>query len=277
MRESSVRALLAGGGTAVNAWLSGDSPFFAETLSHAGFDVVTVDLQHGMFGLDGALRLLQAISAGPAEPFARCPSHDPAIIGKLLDAGAYGIICPGVDSVEDAAAFVAACRYPPVGRRSFGPARALLYGGADYVDGADETVLTWAMIESAPALEAVEEIVATPGLDGVFVGPNDLALALGERPGQVPAPAKVEEAWVRIVEAAHAAGIYAGSFCANGTVAAHLTTLGYDLVTPGSDAAHLRAGASAAIAAARSSAAPASAGAGGAEGAGRSAEPESGY
>ncbi|GAA3388263.1 HpcH/HpaI aldolase family protein [Cryptosporangium minutisporangium] len=261
MRTSAVRALLASGKTVVNAWVSGDSPYLAETLSYAGFNAVTVDLQHGMFGLDGAIRLIQAVSAGPAEPFARCPSHDPAVIGKLLDAGAYGIVCPAIDSPVDAAAFVAACRYPPVGRRSFGPARATLYGGPGYVDGANATVMTWAMIESAEALDAVEEIAATPGLDGLYVGPNDLALALGVRPGQVPAPAEVERAWERVVEAAHHAGIYAGSFCADGTVAAHLVSLGYDLVTPGNDAALLRAGAAAALTAARGGAGSAPSGA----------------
>ncbi|MFI5952844.1 HpcH/HpaI aldolase/citrate lyase family protein [Cryptosporangium sp. NPDC051539] len=243
MRASAVRTLLSGGGTAVNAWLSNDSPYVAEALSHAGFDSVTVDLQHGMFGVDTAIRLLQAISAGPAEPFARCPSHDPAVIGKLLDAGAYGIICPGIDSPADAEAFVAACRYPPAGRRSFGPGRALLYGGPGYVDGADDTLMAWAMIESAPGLEAVDAIAATPGLDGLFVGPNDLALALGARPGQVPPPAEVERAWETILRAAHDAGIYAGTFCPDGEVAARLTALGYDFVTPGNDLALLRAGA----------------------------------
>lgn len=251
MRPSRVRTLLADRGTAVNAWLSNDSAYLAEVLSYAGFDAITVDLQHGMFGLDSAIRLIQAVSAGPAEPFARCPSHDPAVIGKLLDAGAYGIICPGIDTPEHAAAFVAACRYPPIGQRSFGPARGLLYGGPDYVAHADETVMAWAMIESKAALQAVARIAAVPGLDGLYVGPNDLALALGLPPGLATPPPELEQAWVRIAEAAHEAGIYAGTFCADGTAAARLVGLGYDLVTPGNDMAQLRAGATAAIAAAR--------------------------
>src|SRR6185312_4258289 len=123
-------------------WLSTDSPYLAEVLSYGGYEAVTVDLQHGMYGIDRAVTLLQAVSAGPAVPMARCPSADTATIGKLLDAGAYGIVCPSVDTVEQAVAFVRACRYPPVGTRSFGPSRGLLYGGPDYVDRADETVLT---------------------------------------------------------------------------------------------------------------------------------------
>lgn len=252
MRRSQIRALLADGGTAVCGWLSSDSPYLAETISYAGFDAVNVDLQHGMFSLDSGLRLIQAVSAGPAEPFARCPNHDPAVIGKLLDAGAYGIICPSIDTAAQAAAFVSACRYPPLGQRSFGPGRATLYGGADYADRADETVMTWAMIESKAGLEAVADIAAVPGLDGLFVGPNDLALALGSRAGQTP-PA-VHDAWAKIAEVAHAAGIYAGTFCSDGAAAARLIALGYDLVVPGNDVAQLRAGVGAAIAAARGTA-----------------------
>jgi 4-hydroxy-2-oxoheptanedioate aldolase len=251
MRSSQVRTLLAGGGTAVNGWLSNDSAYLAEALSYAGFDAITVDLQHGMFGLEGAVRLIQAISAGPAEPFARCSSHDPAVIGKLLDAGAYGIICPSIDTPEQAADFVAACRYPPIGKRSFGPGRGLLYGGPDYPERADETVMTWAMIESRAALDAVAEIAAVPGLDGLFVGPNDLALSLGLRPGLTPPAPASRRAWERICEVAHAAGLYAGTFCADGATAARLTRLGYDLVTPGNDVAQLLAGTAAAISAAR--------------------------
>src|SRR5664280_377210 len=149
MRPSRVRALLADGGTAVNGWLTSDSSYLAEALSHAGFDAaITVDLQHGMFDLGTAVGLIQAISAGPAEPFARCSSHDPAMIGKLLDAGAYGLICPGIDTPTQAAALVEACRYPPRGRRSYGPTRAPLYGGSDYSEHADAVLMVWAMIES---------------------------------------------------------------------------------------------------------------------------------
>lgn len=234
-------------------WLSMDSPYLAEQLSHAGFDAVNVDLQHGMFGLDRAVTLLQAVSAGPATPLARCPSHDPAVVGKLLDAGAYGIICPAVDTADQARAFVAACRYPPTGIRSFGPSRGLLYGGPDYVDHADVTVLTWAMVESRAALDNLEQILAVAGLDGVYVGPNDLALALGERPGQAVLPPRTRAAVERIVTAAHAAGRYAGIFCADGLIARELAEAGFDLVTPGNDAGMLKAIAVERIAQARGS------------------------
>jgi 4-hydroxy-2-oxoheptanedioate aldolase len=241
VRANPLHSLVAGGGTIVGGWLTTESRYLAEVISHAGFDTVTVDLQHGMFGIDTAVALLQAISAGPATPMARCPSHDPAVIGKLLDGGAYGIICPEIGSAEEAAAFVAACRYPPVGHRSFGPSRGWLYGGPDYVDHADTEILTWAMIESAEALTSLDAILAVPGLDGVYVGPNDLALSLGETAGQSPVPASVHAALEIIVAAAHAAGRLAGAFCADGPSGRELVELGYDFVTPGNDVAQMRA------------------------------------
>lgn len=251
MRTNRLRDVLERGEPAVSAWMSIDSAYLAEVLAHCGYDAVTVDLQHGMFGIDRAISLLQAVSAGPAVPMARCPSRDPAMIGKLLDAGAYGIVCPGVDTADQAAAFVSACRYPPSGARSYGPSRGLLYGGPDYVSQADTTILTWAMVESATALENLDAILATAGLDGVYVGPNDLALSLGEIPGRSQPPARVAAALVRVAEAAHAAGRWAGVFCADAHVAREMVELGYDLVTPGNDVGVIRAAAAKRIAIAR--------------------------
>ena len=240
MRPNHLRETFDRGGVAVNAWLSSNSRYAAEALSHAGYDSITVDVQHGMFGIDGAIDLLQAVSAGPAMPMARCASLDPAAIGKLLDAGAYAIVCPSIDTVAQAAAFVAACRYPPAGARSFGPSRGLLYGGHDYVERADATVMTWAMIESAAALAAVDEIAATPGLDGVYVGPNDLALSLGTLAGQPEFVAVIESAIASVLAAAHAAGKYAGVFCPDAVTARRLALLGWDLVTPGNDIGNVK-------------------------------------
>jgi 4-hydroxy-2-oxoheptanedioate aldolase len=219
--------------------MSTDSPYLAEVLSHCGYDAVTVDLQHGMFGVDRAIQLLQAVSAGPAVPLARCGEVNPAQIGKLLDAGAYGIICPAVDTAEQAAAFVRACRYPPSGARSYGPSRGLLYGGADYVDHADDTILTLAMAESADALANLDAILDVPGLDGIFVGPNDLALSLGERPG-VPLAESVGSAMHRAAAAARASGRLAGAFCPDPALARHLVEAGYQLIAPGNDVSVLR-------------------------------------
>lgn len=225
---------------AVSGWLSVDSPYLAEVLSHSGYDAVTVDLQHGMFGAGRAVTLLQAIGAGPAVPLARCPGLDSAAIGKLLDAGAYGIVCPGVDTAAQAAAFVRACRYPPGGERSYGPSRGLLYGGADYAAHADGTILTLAMIESAAALENLDAILATPGLDAVYVGPNDLALSLGETPGRGRPSVAVMSSLERVAGRARLANRWAGAFAPDATVARQLVELGYQLVTPGNDVGIMR-------------------------------------
>jgi 4-hydroxy-2-oxoheptanedioate aldolase len=201
-----------------------------------------------MFGIDTAVRLLQAVSAGPATPMARCPHLDAAEIGKLLDAGAYGIICPAVDTAADAAALVRACRYPPAGERSFGPARGLLYGGPDYAAEADATVLVWPMIESRTAVANLDDILATPGIDGVYVGPNDLALSLGETPAQSTLAPHTSAALAHIAERAGAAGKFAGIFCAEIETAVAMAAQGYRLITPGSDVGILRSAAAQRIA-----------------------------
>jgi 4-hydroxy-2-oxoheptanedioate aldolase len=251
VRTNRLREMLASGTPAVTGWVSIGSPYLAEVMSYCGYDAVTIDLQHGMFGIERAIDLLQAASAGPSVPMARCPSRDQATIGKLLDAGAYGIICPAVDTPADAISFVSACKYPPLGARSFGPSRGLLYGGPDYMNHADSTILTWAMVESAEALDNLDAILATPGLDGVYVGPNDLALSLGEVPGQDKPPKPVAEALDHDVKAARAAGRWAGVFCADPQVARQMIELGYHLVTPGNDIGILRQGAAERIAIAR--------------------------
>ena len=242
MRPNAVTEAIRNGRTVVNAWMSTGSGYVAEVLSHSGVDAVTVDAQHGMFGRDAVVGLLQAVSCGPAVPLVRPSSLDAAEIGWLLDAGAYGVIAPGVDSAAMAAGLVAACRYPPQGRRSYGPARGLLHGGPDYLAASADTLSVWAMVESREALEDLEAIAATPGLDGLYLGPNDLALALGLTPGGRIGP-EVEEVALRLVEVCQTRGIAAGLFCADGAEAARFAAAGFDLVTPGNDASYLRSAA----------------------------------
>ena len=133
----------------LNGWLHIPSTFGAEVMAHAGYDSLTIDLQHGASDFAGALGMMQAISTTEAVPFVRVPWNDPGLIMRLMDAGAYGVICPMINTGEEAEKFVGACRYPPEGYRSFGPFRATLYAGADYPANANETVVTMAMIETA--------------------------------------------------------------------------------------------------------------------------------
>ena len=240
MRINPLRAMKAQGRPIVNAWLSIGSGYAAEAIAHQGFDAATVDCQHGMIGFEAAITMLQAISSSPATPLVRPAGLVPSEIMRFLDAGAYGIICPMISSARDAAELVSACRYPPQGSRSFGPARGLLYGGADYLDGANQEILVLGMIETREGLENLEEILAVPGLDGVYVGPNDLSLALGHRPENESSVPEVASAIELVRRRTVETGKVAGIFCSNGTAAAMRIAQGFDLVTPGNDAALLR-------------------------------------
>src|SRR4051812_33969149 len=182
MRENRIRTLWAAGKAAVNGWLAIPNVFSAETMAHAGWDALTIDTQHGVVDYDAALAMLTAISTTSVAPVVRVPWLDPGAIMKMLDAGAYGIICPMVNTRAEAERFVGAMRYPPRGNRSFGPIRAVLYGGADYAQRANDTVIAFAMIETRQALDNLDDILSVEGLDAIYIGPADLSLALGCTP-----------------------------------------------------------------------------------------------
>lgn len=251
MRPHRLRERFAARQTAVGGWLSFNSPYAAEVMGHAGFDTVVVDLQHGPLYLDAAVPMLQALSSTPATPMARCSQNDFGEINKLLDSGAYGIICPMIDSAEDARRFVDACRYPPMGRRSFGPTRGMLYGGPDYFTHANDTILTYAMIETPDGLKNLEAICAVPGLDGIFVGPSDLSLALGVPPAPKWKQPPLSDALARILSVTRAAGRMAGIFCASNEFAVDAKQLGFDFIVQANDAVLLKAAAERAVAALR--------------------------
>lgn len=239
MRSNHVKEMCQSQQAAVNAWLTIASPYAAEVMGHQGFEAVTVDMQHGMIGFEQAVGMFQALSATPALPLARVSRNDPALIMQMLDAGAYGIICPMISSAEEAQSFVSACRYPPLGTRSFGPARGLLYGGPDYFQRANHEILTLAMIETRAGLDALEAILAVAGLDGIFVGPNDLSLALGKAPKSEPDDREVRDAIAHICARTLVHGKLPGIFCSDGDAAAQRIAEGFLLVTPGTDVALL--------------------------------------
>ena len=235
MRPNPIRRLLEDGEPIINAWLSIPSPYLAEGAGYQGFDSVTVDLQHGMFGFEAAVAMLQAVSATPAVPLVRAPSMGAAEIMHLLDAGAYGVICPLISNAEETAQFVAACRYPPQGKRSFGPARGKLYGGEDYFDKANEEIFAIPMIETADAVKNINQILSVPGVDMIYIGPNDLALDLGEKPGAEAVPGRTSDAIAHLIERAKSAGIPVGMFCNSAQAAISRIDEGISMVTPGND------------------------------------------
>ena len=152
MRENNVKTIWKKGGAVINGWLGIPSSVAAENMAQAAWHCLTVDLQHGLVDYQTAVTMLQAISTTATVPFARVPWLEPGIIMKSLDAGAYGVIVPMVNSRREAEAAVAACRYASRGIRSYGPGRAVLYAGRDYAAKANETVLCICMIETREAI-----------------------------------------------------------------------------------------------------------------------------
>lgn len=233
---------------AVNGWLHSPSSYSAELIANLPYDCVTVDLQHGMIDFQVALSMLQAISTKDPTPIVRVPWNDPAIVMKVLDAGAYGVICPMVNTRAECEQFVGACRYPPVGYRSNGAHRAVLYGGRDYVKHANQTIVTFAMIETREAMDNLDDILAVDELDGVFVGPTDLAFSLGCAVEFDPRDPELVAAIDRIVQAAKRHGKKAGIVSPTGAVAKRMIEAGFDLVTPGTETTILENGARAELA-----------------------------
>lgn len=247
MRPNTAKRALQAGQPIVNGWLAIPSSYSAEVMGHSGCDTVTVDLQHGMIGFDSALGMFQALSATPAIPIARVPVNDGAQIMRLLDAGAYGIICPMISTPEDARKFVSACRYPPHGDRSFGPSRGMLYGGPDYFQHADHEILKIGMIETQLGLDNLDAILSVDGLDGIYIGPNDLSLALGHAPSSEPTAPAVVQAIAHIQARVVAHGKIPGIFCSSGQAARMRVEQGFKMVTPGNEAGLLAAAAKAAV------------------------------
>ncbi|GAB0118610.1 HpcH/HpaI aldolase family protein [Acidisoma sp. 7E03] len=243
IRPNRIRSITDAGGSVVNGWLGIPAVFSAELMAQAGWDSLTVDMQHGLIDYDHLAPILTAISTTGTVPVVRAPWLEPGILGKILDAGAYGVICPMIESAADVEAFVAATSYPPRGRRSFGPIRAGLYGGPGYFAGANETILRFAMIETPSALANLDAILAVSGIDAVYVGPSDLSLALGRTPRLDQEDPAVMAAIAEIGRKARAAGKIAGIHNARPTYAKRMIALGYNFVSVGSDTLFIAEGA----------------------------------
>ena len=242
MRENRLRTLWQTDRAAVNGWLAIPNGFSAETMAHQGWDSLTVDMQHGVIDYAAMVTMLQAISTTATVPIVRVPWLEPGILMKALDAGAYGVICPMVNTREDAQKLVAWTHYAPRGTRSFGPIRATLYGGADYATQANDTIVAFAMIETAQALDNLDAILSVEGLDAIYIGPSDLSLALGCRPVLDDVDPKVAQAIDHILERAKAHGIVAGVHNGVPETALGRVAKGFRFVTVGSDARFLAAG-----------------------------------
>src|SRR5918998_1669100 len=250
MIKNKLKQLWAEGKPTINGWLSIGNAFTAEIMAAQGYDSVSIDVQHGALDYSSALPMLQAMRASGAVPMARVPWLEPGIIMKVLDAGAYGVICRMVNTPDQASNFVSYVRSPPLGQRSFGPTRANISAGTNYAAEANDEILAFAMIETAQAMENLDAIAATPGLDGIYVGPADLTFSLAQ--GRlVPAFDREEpemiEALQTIVAACKRNGIRAALHCGTPEYAARAIGWGFDMTTVGGDSRLLAAAAAASV------------------------------
>lgn len=217
---------------AVNGWLAIPSGFSAEVIAGCGFDTVTVDLQHGVQDYLSMVQCFQAIEKYPVTPMVRVPWNEPGIIGKVLDAGAYGVICPMVNTPEQAQAFVSACKYPPQGTRSNGPIRMVVYGvPSSYQQTANDEVLCLPMIETREAVANLDAILDVPGVAGVYIGPSDLGFSHGLVPKLDREEPEMLAIFERVIAETGKRGLKAGIHTGSSAYAARAISMGFRLVT----------------------------------------------
>jgi 4-hydroxy-2-oxoheptanedioate aldolase len=244
MRANRVRQLWREKKPVAVGWLSSPDTYIAETMAQAGFDAIVLDMQHGMaIGPDRAALALQAISTTETVPLVRVPWNDPIYIQYVLDAGAYGVIVPMVNSRAEAEKAAGAAKYFPLGYRSNGANRARYYAGSDYFAHANDEIICLAMIETTEAIERLEEIATTPGVDGFYVGPTDLAITMGLPPMLDHKDPRHVEAVQKVADAARKHGLQCGIHTTGPEEARRRFEQGYNLCPLGADVGFVTMGA----------------------------------
>lgn len=233
MRGNAIRERWARGEPASCLWIDIGWPVSVEALAKLPYDSFTLDLQHSLIDRGTAVHVLQALSLGQGVPLVRVTQNDPAEIGFVLDAGAYGVICPQIETAEECRRFVDACRYGPRGTRSWGPTRGLLYGGADYFASYEKQILKIALIETVKGVSNMAEIAATPGLDMLYVGPNDLTIDYGGAPTYIATDQRVLDAMDRSIVLAKEHSLTAGTYAGSVEVARIAIEKGFQLISLG--------------------------------------------
>ncbi len=247
MKINNAKAKMGAGQPVFGFALELGSPVASELLATTGIDFIMLDTQHGSFGPDSTIAALMAVSAGgAATPMARVARNDYTLIGRLLDEGALGIVVPMVDTPEEARAAAEACRFPPDGTRSWGWGRAGRYGD-DYGDAVNAQVFVAVQIESAEAVANAEAIMATPGVDGCWIGPSDLALSLGLHPRDAQGDERHERAIARVLDACRNTGTIPGFAAYTPEEARLRAAQGFRFLTAGSDVEILSLGARAGV------------------------------
>jgi 4-hydroxy-2-oxoheptanedioate aldolase len=216
----------------VNGWLAIPNGFSAEMYAQAGWDSVTVDMQHGIQDYMSCIACFQGMQPHGVTPLVRVPWNEPGIVGKVLDGGAYGVICPMINTAEQARSLVSYCKYPPLGTRSNGPIRAGIYGeGGNYQKTANDEILVIPMIETREAVDHLESILDVPGIDGIYVGPSDLGLSLGLPPKLDREEADILKIYERLIRESDKRGIAVGLHNATAAYAKRMIGMGFKLVT----------------------------------------------
>ena len=234
MRKNKLRTMKKENKCIINSWLTIPNAWTAELIAHLGYDASTIDMQHGLADFETTVAMLQSISTSTSVPIVRVPWNDPILLMRILDAGAYGIICPMINNAKEAEALVTTCKYPPEGYRSYGPIRANLYGGKEYFQNANDETVVFAMIETADGLENLEEIAATPGLGGLYVGTIDLSIALGltESPLGSLEEQVLIDALIEISQTAKKYNLISGIHSYSLEETKRLVNLEYNMITP---------------------------------------------
>ena len=247
MAAFSLAARLRAGDTVFSAWCTLASPVAAETIAREGFAAVVLDVQHGLWDTAALIAGVSALHHANAAPVVRVPLDDFSFVSRALDFGAEAIIAPMINSAADARRFASVAKFPPLGERSWGPQRAMTLQGctaaADYLREADKQTMTLAMIETATALNDVDDIAATDGIDALFVGPYDLSTSLSAGRAQDVTAPEVERAIDKICTAASKAGKIPGIYCRDAARALTMAKRGFKFITIGSDFGIMRDGA----------------------------------
>jgi 4-hydroxy-2-oxoheptanedioate aldolase len=253
--SNTIKQRLAAGRAVVNGWLAIPSGFSAEVMAQCGWDSVTVDMQHGVQDYLSMVQCFQAMQAHPVTPLVRVPWNEPGIIGKVLDGGAMGVICPMVSTPDEARALVSACKYPPAGKRSNGPIRAAMYGEASsYQMTANDHVMVIPMIETQEAIDNIDAILDVPGIDMIYIGPSDLGFSLGLVPILDREEPQILGIYDKLLGAAKKRGIHAGIHNGTPAYAARMIEMGFRFVTIANDSGLMARAAKEAVTATRKAA-----------------------
>ncbi|MGE0574317.1 HpcH/HpaI aldolase family protein [Reyranella sp.] len=240
---------LQAGKACVNAWLAIPSGFSAEVMAQCGWDSVTVDMQHGVQDYQSMVQCFQAMDKHPITPLVRVPWNEPGIVGKVLDGGAWGVICPMVNNKAEAQALASYALYPPKGKRSNGPIRAGAYGAATpYQATANDEVLIIPMIETQEAIDNIDAILDVPGISGIYIGPSDLGLSLGLAPRLDREEPQVLAIYDKLVGACKKRNLFAGLHNGTASYAAKMIGKGFQFVTIANDSGLMAMAARAAVA-----------------------------